>query len=62
MPHDKPLRPDDVIDIRTAAELLGIRQEQVGVMIEDGLLHPLDGQDEPTLQMAEVMALRSQGG
>jgi hypothetical protein len=56
LPH-----PDDVIDVRTAAEVLGVTEDRVPVMVEEGLLTPVEGSTD-RFQAAEVLAVRVQGG
>lgn len=62
MPADDSAAAESVMDVRTAAEVLGVQPEQVSAMIDEGLLHPLDGHAEPVLDAAEVHAVRAMGG
>jgi hypothetical protein len=56
----EPAHP--VMDVATAAEVLGVPQDRVVAMVDEGLLHPLDGTDHPTFDAAEVHALHDLGG
>jgi hypothetical protein len=48
--------PDEV------SEVLGVPVEQVDVLVEQGLLTPVDGADRSQFSRAEVEAVRLQGG
>jgi hypothetical protein len=56
------LRPESVIDVDGAAGLLGVEPGQIIAMIDEGLLHPLEGHRSPTFDIAEVQAVRGLGG
>jgi hypothetical protein len=56
----EPAQP--VMDVATAAGVLGVPPERVLVMVEEGLLHPMDGSDHPTFDATEVRALHDLGG
>lgn len=51
---------DRLVDRAEAAEILQTGEDRVQVMIEDGLLHPVDG--DGRLQRSEVEAAREIGG
>jgi hypothetical protein len=51
-----------VMDVATAAELLGVPPDRVLAMVDEGLLHPLAGTDHPTFDATEVRALHDLGG
>jgi hypothetical protein len=54
---------DDVIDAQEAARLLEVRSEQIPVMVEEGILTPVDdGRGATGFSRAEVMAARLMGG
>lgn len=52
--------PEDTIDIAAAAERLAVSEDQIEIMVKDGMLTPVD--DSGRFQSAEVEALRLQGG
>jgi hypothetical protein len=52
-----------VIDAQEAARLLEVRSEQIPVMVEEGILTPVDdGRGATGFSRAEVMAARLMGG
>jgi len=51
-----------VMDVAGAAGVLGVPPERVLAMVEEGLLHPLDGADHPVFDASEVQALHDLGG
>jgi hypothetical protein len=56
-----PAQP--VMDVATAAEVLGVPPDRVLAMVDEGLLHPVDGDGGgPVFDGAEVHALHDLGG
>ena len=55
------LHPDDVIDLSTAAEVIGVDESRIPIMVEEGLLTPVEGSDD-RFQASEVIAVKTQGG
>ena len=54
---------DDVISSEDAADILGVGEEQVNAMIEEGLLTPAETVDgDRGFLRADVEAVRLQGG
>ena len=53
--------PDDVIDARTAAEMIGVTEDRIPVMVEEGMLTPVEGSSD-RFQASEVLAVKMQGG
>lgn len=54
---------DDVIGVGEASELLEVPPAQVGVLVDDGVLTPVDdGAGGTGFSRAEVMAARLMGG
>ena len=56
----EPAHP--VMDVATAAEVLGVPPDRVLAMVDEGLLHPRDETDHPTFDTAEVRAVHDLGG
>ncbi|HST83964.1 MAG TPA: hypothetical protein VLL08_19680 [Kineosporiaceae bacterium] len=56
------LSPESVIDVEGAAGILGVEPGQIIAMIDEGLLHPLEGHRSPTFDTTEVQAVRGLGG
>jgi hypothetical protein len=54
--------PWELIDTADAAALLGQPQEQIDVLVSDGLLTPVQQQGRRCFRAAEVRALRMAGG
>jgi hypothetical protein len=54
-------QPDDVIGVEEATALLEVTQDRVQVMIDGGLLNPVDGPGEPRFYRGEVIAARELG-
>jgi hypothetical protein len=56
-------RADDVIDAQEAARLLEVTSEQIPVMVDEGILTPVDdGRGATGFARSEVMAARLMGG
>jgi hypothetical protein len=56
-------RADDVIDAHEAARLLEVTGEQIPVMVDEGILTPVDdGRGGTGFARSEVMAARLMGG
>jgi hypothetical protein len=56
-------RADDVIDAQEAARLLEVSSEQIPVMVDEGILTPVDdGRGATGFARSEVMAARLIGG
>ncbi len=55
---------DELVDMATAAVLLEVAHDRVQVMIDEGLLTPVQGSDGGGLlfSRAELMAVRELGG
>lgn len=53
--------PDETIDAQAAAELLGVPEDRIEVMVEEGMLTPVDDSSR-RFRAAEVQALGLQGG
>ena len=62
MTSDENARTEQAVGLDKAAELLDVGPDQVRAMIDEGLLTPLSGYDEPTFDHAEVVAARNLGG
>ncbi len=60
MATDQPTN-DETIDAPAAAEILGVPEDRIQVMVDDGLLTPVEGSDG-RFRAAEVEAVRLQGG
>lgn len=54
--------PDDVIGADEARELLGVTEEQIDVLVEEGILTRVERDGRPGFLRAEVEAARLQGG
>jgi hypothetical protein len=55
----------ETLTLEQAAEVLGVDADRVRAMIDEDLLHPLDGTDDtdgPRFDPAEVDALHNLGG
>lgn len=60
MPDD---RADEVIDAQEAARLLEVADAQIPVMVDEGILTPVDdGRGGTGFARSEVMAARLMGG
>ena len=56
-------RAEDVIDAQEAARLLEVSSEQIPVMVDEGILTPVDdGRGATGFARSEVMAARLIGG
>ena len=53
---------DETVDVTTAAGILEVQPEQIQAMVDEGLLTPLEGHDQPTFSTAEVHATKNLGG
>jgi hypothetical protein len=53
---------DDLLVPAEAARLLGVPEDRIPVLVDEGLLTPVDGPDGPRFAEAEVRALRLLGG
>jgi hypothetical protein len=64
MVDDESRDPGALVGIDEAAELLEVARDRVPVMVEEGLLTPVDeeGVDGPRFRRAEVIALSELGG
>jgi len=51
-----------LIGIDEAAEILEVARDRVQVMVEEGMLTPVDEAGEPRFRRAEVIALSELGG
>lgn len=51
----------DLVSLAEAARMLGVPEEQVGVMIDDGLLTPVVDGGETRVRRAEVLAAGEAG-
>jgi hypothetical protein len=58
--ENEPAQP--AMDVTTAADVLGVPPGRVLAMIEEGLLHPIPGSDDPQLDANEVHAVHNLGG
>ena len=56
------LNPESVVDTETAAGILGVEPDRIIAMIDEGLLHPLEGHGKPTFDVTEVRAVHHLGG
>jgi hypothetical protein len=55
-------RPESVVDSDGAATMLGVEPSRIPELIDQGLLHPLEGYGSPTFDTSEVQAVHSLGG
>lgn len=53
---------DDLIGPAEAAAVLGVAIDQIEVLVEDDVLVPVEGTDEPRFRRAAVEAVRLEGG
>ena len=54
--------PGALVGVDEAAEILEVARDRVQVMVEEGLLTPVDEAGEPRFRRAEVIALSELGG
>jgi hypothetical protein len=54
--------PGDLIGVEEASALLEVTRDRVYVMIQEGLLTPVNKTGNPQLQRSEVIAVRELGG
>ena len=61
---NEPMEPSDDIYLSPveAAALLEVEPDRIEVMVEDGVLTPVEGADRPTFRRSEVLAVRLEGG
>jgi hypothetical protein len=53
----------ELVDVESAAGLLGVQADRVEAMVEEGMLTPVDpSQAEPQFRIEEVRALNELGG
>ena len=52
----------DLLNSKDAAELLGVEEGRISVMIEEGMITPVDGPDGQQFARAELEATRLMGG
>jgi uncharacterized membrane protein len=57
-----PVGGQEVIDLREASQRLGVPEQQVREMVEQGLLVPVEGEARPRFRDADVEAVRLLGG
>ena len=52
----------DLLSSKDAAELLGVEEGRISVMIDEGMITPVDGPDGQRFTRAELEATRLMGG
>jgi hypothetical protein len=50
------------VDVEEAAGILEVSADRIPVLVEEGLLHPVDGSDGARFDRSEVEAVRLIGG
>lgn len=63
-PHEEQQvgEPDDLITVEEAASLLEVAVDRIRIMVDEGMLDPVDDEGAPTFVRAEVIAVRQIGG
>jgi hypothetical protein len=54
--------PGDLVGLDVASELLGVPEDQVRTMADQGVITAHDGAEGPRFQRAELIAARDLGG
>jgi hypothetical protein len=54
--------PRDLVGIDDVCSLLEVTPDRVQVMVEEGLLDPVEGEDELRFERGAVIAVRELGG
>ena len=53
---------EEILNAAQAAEVLEVTPDRIAVLVEEGLLTPLEGHDEPAFDAVEVRAVNQLGG
>jgi hypothetical protein len=60
--HPEGMTDETLLDVESAAGVLGVEPDRVRTMVEEGLLTPVEDREPPHFRETEVRAVRNLGG